>query len=176
MEETRETKVESGYLKLVTNLEDLTKVYRTLLDLLRREKELLVKSDVEALGESNLTKEACLYKLRSLDAARERYARELAHLVGADVVSPRLLDIAQKIAGSGGDRLRTIHSTLEILIRRVQEINKENEKFATTALSTLNGAMGEIKDTLAPKKTYGRNGKMATPTPDQAGNFSSKEA
>ena len=176
MEETRETKVEGAYHKLVTNLEDLTKVYRTLLDLLRKEKELLVKSDVVALSESNQTKEACLYKLKSLDAARERYARELANLIGADVQAPRLLDIAQKIAGTGGDRLRTIHSTLEILIRRVQEINKENEKFAASALSTLNGAMGEIKETLAPKKTYGRNGKMASHAPDQAGNFSSKEA
>jgi hypothetical protein len=176
MEETREQKIEAAYHKLVSNLEDLTKIYRTLLDLLRKEKELLVQADIEKLNESNQTKEACLYKLRAMDAARERYGRELAGLVGADVQAPRLLEIAQRIAGAGGDRLRTMHSTLELLVRRVHEINRENEQYAKTALNTLNGALGELKETLAPKKTYGRNAKMAQSSPDTAGNFASKEA
>jgi len=176
MEEAKEVKTQNAYLKLDTNLEDLTKTYRLLLDLLRREKELLLQSDVEKLIESNQAKEACLYKLRAMDAARERYARELAGLVGAEVSAPRLLEIAQKISGPAADRLRTQHSTLDLIIRRVHEINKENETFAQSALSTLNGAMGQLKDTLAPKKTYGRNGKMASVTETAAGNFASKEA
>lgn len=175
MEETREQKIEASYQKLTSNLEELTKIYRTLLDLLRKEKELLIQSDLSSLDESNKTKEALLYKLRALDTARERYGRELAGHLNADVKTPRLLEIAQKITGQAGDRLRNQHSTLEILIRRVQEINKENETYAQSALSTLNGAMGNLKDTLAPKKTYGRSGKMEH-GPDKAGNLSSKEA
>lgn len=175
MEETKEQKIQTTYDKLVSNLEDLTKIYRTLLDLLRKEKDLLIKADVEALNESNLTKDACLYKLRALDTARERYARELSHHIGTDSAAPRLLDIAQKISGQAGDRLRSMHATLDLLVRRVHEINRDNATYADSALNTLNGAMGELKDTLAPKKTYGRNAKMAT-GPDKAGNLSSKEA
>lgn len=175
MEETKEHKIEHSFKKLSSNLEDLTKIYRTLLDLLRHEKDLLIQSNLEKLNESNQIKEACLYKLRSMDSARERYARELAALVGADVTAPRLLEIAQRLAGQPGDRLRSMHSTLELLVRRVHEINKENEQFAQSALHTLGGAMGELKETLAPKKTYGRNGKMAQNT-DGLGNLSHKEA
>lgn len=175
MEETKEQKIEGAYAKLTSNLEELTKIYRTLLELLRKEKDLLIQSDLEALNESNKTKEALLYKLRTLDMARERYGREIAHLVGADVKAPRLLEIAQRLNGEGGDRLRTQHSTLELIIRRVHEINKENETYTQSALTTLNGAMGELKETLAPKKTYDRKGKMAH-GPDKAGNFARKEA
>jgi hypothetical protein len=175
MEETKEKKIEGAFAKLVSNLEDLTKIYRTLLDLIRKEKDLLINSDLEALNENNKAKEALIYKLRAQDSARERYARELANLIGADVKQPRLLELAQRLEGAAGDRLRAIHSTLEILIRRVSEINKENETYTQSALNTLNGAMGEIKETLAPKKTYGSQGKMAH-GPEKAGNFVSKEA
>ncbi len=175
MEETKERKIEVSFNKLVINLEDLTKVYRTLLDLLRREKDLLIASDLEKLRESNQTKEACLFKLRSMDSARERYARELADLVGADVTAPRLLEISQRLAGAAGERLRLMHATLELIVRRVHEINKENETYAKSALNTLCGAVGDLKETLAPKKTYGRNGKMAQSL-EGAGNLSSKEA
>lgn len=175
MEETKEQKTESAFHKLVSNLEDLTRIYRTLLDLLRKEKDLLIASDLEALNESNRTKEACLHKLRAMDSARERYAREMAALLGTETRAPRLLELAQRLDGPAGDRLRSIHSTLELLVRRVQEINKDNEQYAKTALSTLSGAMGEVKETLAPKKTYDRKGQMAH-GPDQAGNFARKEA
>ena len=35
--------------KLVNNLEEMTKHYRTLLDSVRKEKELLIKTDIEKL-------------------------------------------------------------------------------------------------------------------------------
>lgn len=175
MDETKENQISNAFAKLVTNLEELTKFYRTLLDLLRKEKEFLVQSDLAALNESNKAKETMLLKIRAHDSARERYAKEFAHLIGTDVSSPRLLEMAQKIQGPEADRLRSIHSTLDLLIRRVSELNKENETFASHALQVLGGAMGEIKDTLSPKKTYERKGKM-THGPERAGNFVSKEA
>jgi len=176
MDETsNERKRDETYGKLVSNLEDLSKNYRTLLDLLRKEKDFLIQSDLEALSESNKAKETMIYKIRAQDAARERYARELANLVGADVKAPRLLELAQRLEGPAGDRLRAIHAALDLLIRRVSEINKENETYASSALNSLNGAIGELKDTLAPKKTYGNQGKMSQ-GPEKAGNFVSKEA
>jgi len=163
------------YQKLVNSLEDLTKLYRTLLDTVRKEKELLVAADIEKLQENNLAKESTLAKIRALDVTRERYAKEFAQVIGGDIDNPRLLEMARIIQGPEAVRLRTIHSALEVLVRRTSEINKENEQFAQTALNTLNGAMTDIKDTLAGKKTYARQGKMAQ-GPDQSGNFVSKEA
>jgi flagellar biosynthesis/type III secretory pathway chaperone len=158
------------FQKLVANLEDITKLYRQLLEMVRTEKELLINSEIEKLSESNKAKEALLYKIRFADAARERYAKELAQIIGADVNQPRLLELARKIPGAGGDKLRGLHSTLEMLVRRTSELNQENEQYTQSALNTLNGAINEIKGTLAGKKTYAKEGKMNY-GPDKAGNF-----
>lgn len=166
---------EKAYQKLSANLDDLVKNYRSLLDLIRKEKDLLIAADIEKLIESNKSKEALLYRLKGLDSGRERYAEELAYQINADTKSPRLLELAQKIGGTAGDKLRNIHSTLDILIKRLTELNKENEEYAQSALQNLNGAVGNIKDTLSGKKTYEKKGKMAY-GPEKAGNFVSKEA
>lgn len=168
--------IERAFHKLEANLEELTKIYRSLLDIVRKEKELLLNADREALDESNKLKEDLLFKLRAQDSLRSRYAMDLATLVGADIENPRLLELAQKLAGTpAADRLRTQHSALDILIRRITEINKENEEYAKSALQTLNGALDDIKETVSGKKTYGGKGQYKT-GPQVSGNFVSKEA
>jgi len=166
--------LERTYSKLVANLEDLTKLYRALLDLVRKDKEFLVAAKRDELEQNNQAKEALVSKLRMTDVLRSKYATELATLVGADVESPRLLEIAQKMGGAEGDRLRSIHSALDLLIKRISEINRENDEFAQSALKTLNGALNNIKDTVSGKKTYERKGQMKS-GPQQAGNFVRKE-
>lgn len=171
-----DTTVERAFQKLEANLEELTKIYRSLLDIVRKEKDLLLQANREALEESNKLKEELLFKLRAQDSLRSRYAMDLAGLVGADVENPRLLELAQKLAGTpAADRLRTQHSALDMLIKRITEINKENEEYANSALNTLNGAMNDIKETLTGKKTYERKGGYKT-GPQVSGNFVSKEA
>lgn len=168
--------IERAFQKLEANLEELTKIYRALLESVRKEKELLVAADREALDQNNLLKEELLFRLRAQDSLRSRYAMDLATVLGADVESPRLLELAQKLGNSpAADRLRTQHSALEMLIKRITEINKENEASARAALNTLNGALGNIKETLSGKNTYERKGHYKA-GPQVAGNFVSKEA
>ena len=167
--------VERAYQKLEANLEELTKIYRSLLDLVRKEKEILVAADREALEQNNILKEEILFKLRAQDSLRSRYAMDMATLVGADVESPRLLEIAQKLGSSPfADRLRMQHAALDILIKRITELNKENEDYTKNALKTLNGALDNIRDTLSGKKTYERKGQYKHGS-QVAGNFVSKE-
>jgi flagellar biosynthesis/type III secretory pathway chaperone len=163
-----------AYQRLIHNLEELTKHYRQILELVRKEKELLIAADVEKLAENNQAKEDLLYKIKTCDSFREKYAKEYAFTIGADSTQPRLLELAQTVGGAEGDRLRTIHAMLQLLVSRVQTLNKENEEFAQSALSKLGGALDEIKGTLSGKKTYGQKGQIAH-GPDKAGNFVSKE-
>lgn len=168
--------VERAYQKLEANLEELTKIYRSLLDSVRKEKEILVSADREALEQNNILKEEILFKLRAQDSLRSRYAMDLATLLEADVENPRLLELAQKLGSSpAADRLRTQHSALDMLIKRITEINKENEAYTKSALKTLNGALDNIRETLTGKKTYERKGQYKQGS-QVAGNFVSKEA
>lgn len=168
--------VDRAFQKLEANLEDLTKAYRLLLDVVRKEKEILLSADRELLEENNKIKEEILFKLRAQDSLRSRYASELAALVHADAANPRLLELAQKLGASpAADRLRTQHAALDILIQRITVINKENEEYAKSALHTLNGALDNIKDTLSGSKTYEKKGQYKQ-GPQVSGNFVSKEA
>ncbi|HEY8272463.1 MAG TPA: flagellar protein FlgN [Pseudobdellovibrionaceae bacterium] len=169
-----ESTTDRSYQRLVANLEEMTKLYRQLLDLVRKEKQLLVDANMEKLQENNEIKENLLFKIKSVDGLRMRYAAELATLVEADHENPRLLDIAKNLGGVEGDRLRVIHSALDLLVKRLSFLNRENEDVAQTALKTLNGALGNIKDTLSGKKTYGAKGQVQR-GPELAGHFVSKE-
>ncbi len=151
----------SLYNDLFDNLENLVKVYRSLLDTVRREKEILVSSKLEELNDNNKSKDATLIRIRSLENSRMKCARDLAAAVGGDVDQPRLLDIANKSDSQWQDRLRNLHSVLELLVRRVSEVNKQNEELVQAALSQINGAMDEIRDGLKPKSTYARQGNLA---------------
>ncbi|MBX2988562.1 MAG: flagellar export chaperone FlgN [Bdellovibrionaceae bacterium] len=165
---------ERSLQRLVTSLEELTKLYRQLHDLVAAERELLLGARLEELALSNETKDGLLLKIRLADAARLKAAEEMAAHVGADAANPRLLAIAE-LLGTEGNRLRGLHATLETLLTRVSEMNKGNEEHARTALRTLNGAMNDIKETLSGKKTYERKGHYKL-GPETTGNFVRKEA
>jgi len=168
-----------SYSKLTSSLDELIKLYRNLLDIVRKEKEALLQSQIDIIHENNKAKEGLLAKIRATDLVRERYARDLAQAVGSDAKTPRLLEIAQKMTGVGAspdaDRLRQLHSILVLLIERVAEINKANAQYAENALKTLSMALGDVKSTLGGKKVYERKGKL-NEGPNRAGNFVSKEA
>ena len=149
-----------AYEKMIANLDDMLKNYRQLLDLVRKEKDLLITSNIDLLNENNNAKEQAIIKIKALDATRMTYASELAHFVQADSVQPRLLEIAQKIGGAEGEKLRVMHSALEMVIKRLSEINKGNVVFAESALKSVNSALDNFKEALTgPQKTYQKKGK-----------------
>lgn len=154
------------YNELVDCLENLVKVYRSLLDVVRREKEILVASKLDELNENNKSKDAMLIRIRSLENQRLKHAADLAKAVGADTEAPRLLDIANHCEAKWQDRLRNLHSVLDLLVRRVADVNKQNEELVQAALNNITGAMEAIRDGLKPKSTYGPKGHLASPKTD----------
>lgn len=165
---------EKAFEKLVHNLDDLIKLYRHLLDLARKEKEALIEANSEKIIELNKQKEIHLQKIKLADTLRFKHAKELCVMIKADAENPRLLEMAQKIQGPMGDHLRNLHKTLDMVITRIIEINKDNEELAQKALNVLNGTMNNLKETLSGKKTYERKGNYKQ-GPEQSGNFVSKE-
>lgn len=167
---------QKAYEKLIQNLDEIVKQYRLLLDCVRKEKELLIKGDITLLNENNERKEQFIAKIKNLDDNRLMFASDLAQMIGADHVEPRLLQLAQKMGGAEGDRLRTMHSTLELIITRLMTLNKENAAYAESALKTVNSALSNIKDTITGgQKTYQKKGQYQQGS-DQSGHLISREA
>ena len=162
------------YSDLLSCLDGLVKIYRSLLEVVRREKEILVESRLDELNENNKTKDTLLVRIRSLENSRSKLARDLAVLTSSDVDQPRLLELAANLPKEQGDRLRNMHSVLELLVRRVSEVNKANEELVQSALRSITGAMEAIKDGLAPAATYGQKGSLSGKT--EGGALVSREA
>jgi len=167
--------VDRSFEKLILNLDDLVGLYRQLLDLARKEKQYLIDADTERILEVNTQKDVVLQKVKLADTLRFKHAKELCLKIGADNENPRLLEIAQRLHGPKGDKLHNFHSTLEMVIKRIIEINKENEELAQKAINTLSGTMNNIRETLSGKKTYEKKGTYKA-GPESSGNFVSKEA
>lgn len=159
--------------ELVSVLEEQIKVYRGLLDVVRKEKEILVAANLDDLNENNRTKEAMLIKIRGLEAQRVALANESYQTLGLSGEA-RLLEIARVVGGETADKLRSIHSVLELLLRRVQEYNRQNETLVNSALQNITGAMKELKGTLEDKPTYQKKGEVEGHT--SSGKLVSREA
>lgn len=155
-------KTQEIYGSLVENIDGLVKVYRSLLEVVRKEKDILVAAKLDDLNENNKAKDAMLVRIRSLENTRMKLARDLAQMVGGDLEAPRLLDLATRVDIDRAQRLRNLHSVLDLLVKRVSEVNKQNEELVRSALSSITGAMEAIRDTLQEKPTYARKGQMAS--------------
>jgi flagellar biosynthesis/type III secretory pathway chaperone len=164
---------EKAYKSLAEVLEDEIKIYRAMLDVVRREKDVLISADIKELEECNLAKEAMVIKVRSLERLREKYARELGGLLGLHSEFPRLLELASKMLDPAASKLRSVHSTMDLLVKRIKEFNSANEELVQSSLKTVNGALGAIKETLQPKVTYAPSGEVKKP--EVAGHFVSKD-
>lgn len=162
-------------LKLEKNLEGVVKVYRHLLSVVRREKEILIAANLDDLNENNRTKEATLLKARELERERLQIAKELALQENLDPEKVRLLDFARHFDGEVGDRLRRTHSVLELLLKRVREHNSHNEQLVNSALDNISGAMETIRESISEKKSYKKGGKLQESKTD-VGQLVSREA
>lgn len=166
---------ESLYQRLTVNLEELAALYAQLLEHVVRERDLLLAADLEGLGVNNQDKELLIRKVTLADNLRLKIAEDLSVELGLDARQPRLLEIARKLGGSRGEKLKQQHAALEALLSRASEANRSNETYARSALRVVNGAMNDLKETIAGKKTYGGKGQYKI-GPETTGNFVRKEA
>lgn len=161
--------------RLISNLEELTKQYRQLLDLVRKEKQILIDANTDLINESNFQKEVLLSKISDLDALRINHADELARLLNLSQDNARLLTIAKYVSGPAGDKLRSQHAALEMILKRLAELNRENATYADSALKNVGNALNSLKETLMGQKTYQNKGKYQQ-NGDKSGHLVSKEA
>jgi flagellar biosynthesis/type III secretory pathway chaperone len=139
---------------LIQTLEEQIKVYRHLLEVVRKEKTILISANLDDLNENNRAKEAMLIKIRALEAERIKLTASVCQELGMPQDEPKLLEIARLVGGETAERLRSIHSVLELLLKRVQEFNQQNELLVQSALANITGAMNAIRGTLQDKATY----------------------
>ncbi|RME18590.1 MAG: flagellar protein FlgN [Bdellovibrio sp.] len=163
------------YEELLQSLEGLVKVYRSVLRVVRQEKEILISADLDELNENNRAKERMLHEVKKREEERLAIVQRILQQEGLPPEKNRLLDLATHFGGERGERLRNYHSVLELLVKRVKKLNLQNESLVQAALHRITGAMEALRDTLKEKNTYQKKGGMAQ-APTASGHFVSREA
>ena len=155
-----ENSIKNLVSRLLSVLEEQIKLYRHLLEIVRKEKDILISANLDELNENNRAKEAMLIKIRALETERMAVSNELhlqLKIVGDE---PRLMEIARHLHTEEAEKMRNVHSVLELLLRRVQEYSRQNEVLVQSALSNITGAMNAIKGSLQEKPTYQKKGEV----------------
>lgn len=161
---------------LIVTLEEMVEFYYQLLAVVGKEHDLLIAADRSGLEENNSHKEILMAKVQLIDQVRMKRAGELGSSLGLTREVPRLLELAQQVSSQEiAEQFQNLHRELNGLIKKISDLNKENEVYAQSAMKTLSGALDEIKGTLSGKKTYERKGHYKL-GPETTGNFVSKEA
>lgn len=163
------------YAELVENLNQLVRVYRHLLDVVRKEKQILVKAQITELSENNKSKEKMVSKAKELEGAWMESAYKLYKELNIKEKDQRLLEIARHFNGEKGEKLHKLHSVLTLLVKRTVEINKANDEYIQSALSHISGAMKAIRETLSQNTNYEKAGKKGKEKLETAGRLMSKE-
>ncbi|MCB9024957.1 MAG: flagellar protein FlgN [Bdellovibrionaceae bacterium] len=147
--------------QLVDNLERVVKVYRSLLLVVRQEKDILISANLDDLNENNKTKESVLMQSRSLEKERLEILKNLIEQEKIENKNVSLLELANHLQGVQGEKLRNLNAVLELLIKRVRDINSQNETLIQSALKNITGAMKSIKEMLDENKTYKKKGTIS---------------
>ncbi len=159
---------------LVASLDQIVKVYRSLLQVVRKEKEILIAAKLDDLTVNNQAKEEMLISARNLEHQRQKIVAEFLLFEKIDLPKPTLLTIANHLDNERAEKLRSMNTVLDLLTKRVRDINAENEVLVKSALDNITGAMNSIKDMLTENKTYKNKGTVQA-TPAQSGQLVSKQ-
>ena len=150
---------------LIESLDQLVTTYRQLLEVVRKEQEALIETDLDGLPALNFDKEKMVLKIRQLEKIWTQSAQDIgSQLQMEGEQPPSLKGLAQKIGGEFGEKFLHLHSVLSLLVRRISETNKKNRTLTQSALSHINGAMQAITETLKESPTYEKGGKVREET------------
>ncbi|MCJ8275499.1 MAG: flagellar protein FlgN [Bdellovibrionales bacterium] len=163
-------------VRLVKSLDQLVTVYRHLLEIVRKESEVLQGADLAQIPKVNEAKEKMVLKIRQLDSEWMKSAEELAKKLKLNNSQPTLLELSSNFSGEEKNKLEQLHSVLNMLVQRIAEINKKNEVLVQSALSHITGAMDSITGTLNENPTYKNSGGMEEVNKDAAGRLVQREA
>ena len=110
-----------AYKDLVQSLDHLVKVYRHLLDIVRKENEVLTAADMNEIPVINEAKERLVYKVKELESQWQGAANTLGHQLKIKNEQPTLLELSRYFSGDERVKLEQVRSVLTMLVGGIDE-------------------------------------------------------
>lgn len=136
-------------------------LYRELLALLQRERDLMVDLDADGLGEVARQKETLAAEGRLIEQGRMEVAGRLASALGISSAPATLSEICERL-GTDGAGLREAHTRLVSVVGAARELVEANRVMGGDRLAFVQNTLGLLGRLLpgrvAEPQAYERNG------------------
>lgn len=146
---------------LKNNLREQLKLYRQMLEVVRKEKDCLINLDLKQIRECTYEKAALSDDAAKTEAKRQQWVAALAdqHSINREELTvERIVDLLDK---TQYEELVRIKTGLVHMIKKVHEQNYENQDLVQRALQeTQTMKQGILGMTSSKAKTYGPQGKV----------------
>ncbi len=153
---------------LLKLLEDEIEILRSLLPVFKKEKEVVLTSDLDELNITLAKKEKLLFNMRSLEKERIRVMNKLAKSLELSSDELTLKKLARSVKKPYSTRLKNSSLQLVKLIKKISHENNTNRGMFDHSLNFIKGALTLLQNIIAPSQIYHRTGKV------QAGHRSGK--
>ena len=145
---------------LLSVLKKEVQVYQELLDLMSREKLVLLKPSLEKIQESNTRKETLILKSKMLEEARAHSTRKLGEALGLDQAELTLSILIRHADRKTGQELRNYQTALRAIVKSIAELNAANRSLLDASLVSINGLIGFINQMMHAGPTYADTGEI----------------
>jgi flagellar biosynthesis/type III secretory pathway chaperone len=147
------------------SLQRLTGLHRSLMDTVRLEREALISAEVKRVEETTVAKQGLVEAIRQAESKRILCVAELAvawRKPVRELTLPKLIVAIQGENPKFAEQLRTAYNALTILIKRITDQNRENQKLVEESLVHVQQMKTNILGETIPKaNTYTAKGQKS---------------
>jgi len=146
--------------ELLKLLEDEIEIFRSLLPVFKKEKEVVLASDLDELNITLAKKEKLLFNMRSLEKERTHVMKKLAESLELSPDELTLRKLARSVKNPYSIRLKNSGLQLLKLTKKISHANNANRGIFAHSLNFIKGALTLLQNIIAPSQVYHRTGKV----------------
>ena len=146
--------------RLLTLLDTLEKVYRSLRDELENERATLIAANLAGFLVARDRKEALLNRLQELEDQRVRQSDQLAAALGLPPATVTVSHLARHLPPAEAGRLKACGDRLTATLAQVGNLNGANRALIGASLGFVEGSLEVLQGLRHPTSIYHPNGRM----------------
>ena len=148
----------SNLERLIGLLTQETELYRSMQAVIDREKDAVIRSDLNALQETAIEKAEILNDLQNTEEKRRQLVADLADDLGCDAPGLTLTGISEQVDEPYAGNLRQVSEAFSSVLGQVQADNQRNKQIFEHSLEILRGSLNLLNEGLTPNTVYYRTG------------------
>jgi flagellar biosynthesis/type III secretory pathway chaperone len=152
--------------QLIKLLEQESEIHRSMLDVVDREKEAVVRSDLAALQETAIKKKKLISEMAQTGALRQQAVLDLAAALGIPDQDLNLTRISHEVDEPIAGRFMRVQAEFSAVLHRLRTANERNRQIVLHSLALVRESFNLLNDVLAPGKVYFRDGNIQSPKPN----------